>query len=279
MHLYYSIIYRYLFIIYRYIINKYRYQIYLYLCRILILTNKTPLIMPAITFIKKEDNPFNQQLKLFVRKIDEFTISLELTTAEIDSIKADSKFLDYTMKYIDRARAFTKSLTELKKEARKGYKKNIGIDLTFPELLDMGTPPPSVKPNIQYRFSKLVKRIKSHKKYNSVIGESLGIIAIQPHFDIQEGKPKLTNWHGEGVHPKIKYKKGKYHGAQIWKDEGKGYFLLATITRNNLIDESVLPEGETSAVWKYKAIYLYKDKQVGIWSDVMTITVSLLPKK
>lgn len=228
--------------------------------------------MASITYLKKDDNSFSTQLTVFAGKIDEYATSFGLTTAETDSIKADAKYLAYVMVYNKNARTFTKALTAHKKLTRKGKNKNIVLEL--PSLPDLGTPPPSVKPNIEFRFSKLVKKIKSNVNYNASAGDILGIEAIRPHFDMQAGKPKLTYWHGEGTHPKIKYKKGKYQGAQIWKDEGNGYFLLATISQNNYVDETQLADGIQSAVWHYKAIYLYKDKQVGTWSDVITITVS-----
>ncbi|MDI1318023.1 hypothetical protein [Flavobacterium sp.] len=39
------------------------------------------------------------------------------------------------------------------------------------------------------------------------------------------------------------------------------------------INKSELPPAEESAVWKYRALYLYNYDQVGLWSDIVTISV------
>ena len=35
----------------------------------------------------------------------------------------------------------------------------------------------------------------------------------------------------------------------------------------------VLPPQGQSAIWKYKMVYIFKNKQVATWSDEVTITV------
>jgi hypothetical protein len=45
-------------------------------------------------------------------------------------------------------------------------------------------------------------------------------------------------------------------------------------TYPNYTDTSNLPAAGTSAVWRYKAIYRYGDAQAGLWSDVVSITVT-----
>lgn len=227
--------------------------------------------MGAITYIKKDDKSFSRQLTAFAEAIDDYATLYGLTVEETDSVKADAKFLAYVLNNLDNVNSFKKSLTSLKKTSRRGYK-NVNVESLYPELIDLGTPPPAVKPNIQARFSELTKRIKVNKKYTKGDGIKLGIEAIHSHFDLEEGQPKLTV-KLDGGYPVIKYKKGKYAGIQLWKDEGNGFFLLATANQNKYIDKSALPKDAKSALWKYRAIYIFKDKQVGKWSLETFFTV------
>ncbi len=227
------------------------------------------LSMPAITFIKKKDSAFNSQLQSFAEVIDNYATGLGITPSEVNSIKADALYYNWVINTANLYKSYAKGMTSFKKSARKGQNKNIDLSVTPPPVPE--PEPPPVKPNIQSRFSKLVKRIKSSRNYSAVNGISLGIEAVRPHFDIHEGKPKLKI--EVIVNPIIKYKRGKYGGIQIWKDSGNGYELLNIVFQSKYKDESPLPPIGKSAVWKYKAIYIYKDKTVGQWSDETTITV------
>ena len=226
--------------------------------------------MPAITFIKKKDIAFNEQLKLFAGNIDTVATGLGVTPSEVNSIKADALYFNYVVKTAYSYKSHAKAMTSFKIDARKGKKQT--IDLLFPPPYIPDPPPPAVKPGIQNRFSKLCRRIKSSRNYNSATGAGLGIEAVRPHFDIQAGKPKL-DLQLTGGHVRIKYKRGKYEGIQIWKNTGSGFSLLATANHSVYFDESKLPPFGQSAIWKYKAIYLYKDKNAGEWSDETSITV------
>ena len=227
--------------------------------------------MPAVTFIKKTDVKFNLQLTLFAEKIDTFAAGLGLTPSEVNSIKADARYYNWVINTAALFKSHAKALTKFKKSARKGPNKD--VDLLYLTAPVPEPEPPVVKPNIELRFSKLVKKIKSSRNYTAGIGEGLGIVAIRHHFDVSEGKPKLTlKFVGSNVF--IKYKRGKYEGAQIWKNSGNGWDLLATVNHSKYKDESEYPQPGQTAIWHYKAIYLYKDKQVGHWSNEYPITVT-----
>ncbi len=227
--------------------------------------------MAAITFIQSSDDAFSKQLTQFANSIDEFALTLGLTVAEVNSAKADAKYYAYVVQTAALIKVFQKTTISFKKHSRNGSKKD--FLLNFPPTPIFDTPPPAVKPNIQPRFSKLVKKIKSSKNYNSAIGKALSIEAIHSHFDIQAGQPKVSVIF-TGGHQRIKYKRGKYEGAEIWKDEGNGYFLLKTVTKSIYVDKTELPPAGTSAIWKYKLVYLYKDVQVGKWSSEIITTVT-----
>ena len=227
--------------------------------------------MPAITFIQKTDIDFNEQLKVFAERIDDYATGLGVTPSEVNSIKADALYYNWVIKTALLYKNYAQALTLFKQSARKGTNKNIDLSFNPPPTPD--SPPPAVKPNIQFRFSKLVKKIKSSKNYDKSVGAAMGIEAVRPHFDLDAGQPKLKV-EVVGEIPIIKYKRGKYDGIQIWKNTGTGWTMFATATLPKDKDDSQLPTMGEAAIWKYKAIYIYKDQPVGHWSEEITVTVT-----
>ena len=53
-----------------------------------------------------------------------------------------------------------------------------------------------------------------------------------------------------------------------------GRKFLAIDTQPNYLDNSPLPPVGTSAIWKYKAVYILHDEEVGEYSDEVSITVT-----
>jgi len=75
--------------------------------------------------------------------------------------------------------------------------------------------------------------------------------------------------------PTIEWKKGDSDGIQLIVDrgDGNGYHWLANDSTPDYPDTEPLPPLGQSATWKYKAIYLLDDEQVGQWSDELVVTV------
>jgi hypothetical protein len=42
----------------------------------------------------------------------------------------------------------------------------------------------------------------------------------------------------------------------------------------NFIDNSAMPAQGQSAIWKYRAMYFYGGDSVGLWSDIVTVSVA-----
>jgi hypothetical protein len=59
-------------------------------------------------------------------------------------------------------------------------------------------------------------------------------------------------------------------------DSGTGVFTLLTIASHiSYTDKFALPATGTTAVWKYKAVYLdTHENEIGEWSEVAQITVT-----
>jgi len=74
--------------------------------------------------------------------------------------------------------------------------------------------------------------------------------------------------------PNLKWSKGTMQGIDFYVDRGSGTFVfLARDTEPDYLDTAALPAAGQSAVWKYKAIYVLHDEQIGLWSDVISQAV------
>jgi hypothetical protein len=225
------------------------------------------------SFIKSDLPGFTLQLQNYSSKLPSYKTLLDLTTQDIDEATADSDYIGWLLvNYVNVEDHFHK-WTALKDQMRNGTGgsvANIPTDLVIP------APPAQVPPNIQSRFSSLAARIKKHRNYTDTIGRDLGIIAVQEVFNPEEGKPKFTITLSSGGHPHLLWIKGKYQGVEIWKDsgDGAGYKKLDKDFRPDFTDKSDLPAAGSSAIWKYKMIYLYNDEHAGSWSDEVVVTVA-----
>jgi hypothetical protein len=125
------------------------------------------------------------------------------------------------------------------------------------------------------RLSALVARIKASKNYTEAIGKDLWIVGSKQNIDPSAWKPALAIKIQAG-HPIIMWTKGNPAAIEILVDRGESNnFIQLTInTEPNTTDNWPLPPAGTSAMWRYKAIYLLHDEQVGQWSDVISVAVS-----
>lgn len=221
-------------------------------------------------YVQSNDVSFASQLRNFYLKLITYATLLGFSHEEIDEAKADSTLWDFLVDADNKAEKFARDYKQTKNLLR--YGKGNEISNTLPQMPDLGTPPVMVSENIQYRFTQKANKAKASANYTTAIGVDLGIEATQQTFDPTQGKPNLSTYLNAG-HPELEYKKGKYGGIAIYKDSGMGYSLLTRAFMSHYTDKSPLPEVGTTQLWKYKAIYLWHDEEVGSWSDDISIAV------
>ncbi len=125
----------------------------------------------------------------------------------------------------------------------------------------------------------LVNTIKGSKKYNESMGKALGIEASADGGGGGSEAPKpVLGIELQGGRPNILWKKGKMDGVKIMVDRGTGtYTFLAIDTHPDYLDTHPLPELGKSELWRYIAIYLKRDEEVGEWSDPVQVSVTGRP--
>ena len=226
----------------------------------------------ATSFIETEDLKFSAQLTKFAKALLGLWKTLGLLKADSDSATADAAFMAYIVTWLGENRSFGVTSTSYKDLARSGNGTAVMGDIPLAPIPDAA--PDLVDADIQKRFSDMAARIKKSPNYTSSIGDTLGINAAVTPFVPGEGKPNLVITLVEGGFPQIKFILGDFEGIQLLKDTGTGFSLLNVVIHPTYVDKSGMPSPGKTAIFSYRAIYLYKGVPVGFNSDVVTITVT-----
>lgn len=148
--------------------------------------------------------------------------------------------------------------------------------LALPAVPSTGSPPVMITPLADgWKFTaSLVNRIKGHAAYTEADGQDLGIIGAEEQAaDPATTKPTLKLVRVAGGQIEVQWKKSGFTGVRIEVDRGNGtWVFLAIDTEPHYTDTLALAPG-TSAIWKYRAIYLEGDQPFGQWSDTVQIAV------
>lgn len=222
-------------------------------------------------FLQKNDEKFAVQLTNFSSKLPGYKDIFSISDAELAEAEADSLYFTWAV-------TSAKKITDYKK-SWIGFKNILRLDTGNPELNPVPetstiTPiPDEVLPGIQSRFLIQAKRIKAHKNYTEAIGQNLGIEGTFSNRMPLENVQPILKAVMNGGRVNLQWKKSTYDAIIIEKDTGSGFVFLDKDLRPNFVDTTPLPSGSESAVWRYRAMYMFKDEKVGNWSDVVTITV------
>ncbi|PZO27270.1 MAG: hypothetical protein DCF13_12115 [Flavobacteriaceae bacterium] len=222
-------------------------------------------------FLQKNDEKFAVQLTNFSSKLPGYKDIFSISEAELAEAEADSLYFTWAV-------TSAKKITDYKK-SWIGFKNILRLDTGNPELNPVPetstiTPiPDEVLPGIQSRFLIQAKRIKAHKNYTEAIGQNLGIEGTFSNRMPLENVQPILKAVMNGGRVNLQWKKSTYDAIIIEKDTGSGFVFLDKDLRPNFVDTTPLPSGSESAVWRYRAMYMFKDEKVGNWSDVVTITV------
>ena len=221
-------------------------------------------------YLPKDDLGRSAWLNAFAVGLQDNFAALGLTQPDVDAVLADAKFFAYTLKAQTTVTAHANAWTTYKNGMRDG---GDGTTNDLPVLGDLSVPPALVAPGIITRTTTLVARIKLATGYTEAIGQALGVIGTAPSTDVNTLQPELTVWLDAGK-VKVGWFKQGMDGLEIWVDRGSGFGYLAINTVPDYTDATPLPSAGQSALWKYKAVYRKADKQVGQWSNIVSIAVA-----
>jgi hypothetical protein len=216
-------------------------------------------------FVEKEDSKFVIQLKDFWEGLVLHGGTLGFIAGEITAAENDYKYMKHVLDKQSNSQTYSQGYTQFKNNIRKS-------DLTSATEPGLAAPAlvPAVAPDVEGRFRKAAEKAKAHVGYTQAIGEVLHIVAPEGSTDL--GTPEFKIFMDSG-HPVLKWKKGNSDGIEIWKDSGTGYAKLDRDTKSPYVDTSALPAAGSSAVWKYKIIFVLDDATTGVYSTETSVTV------
>jgi hypothetical protein len=242
------------------------------------------IVMSVIThnFVKGNADEFSTQLTKFSNSLNglvgptPLAIKYGYSTAQLLSIKNDALAFAYFVLKHGAGATYSTSWTSVGDELRSGTG---AISPTWPmgDPLTVPAPPStSVLPGIETRFRADAKFAKDQTQYIVADGITMGIEVVSSPFVPGEGLPDLEGKIGDGGHPLLKYTKSKYQGVNIYKNsnDGKGFVFSHTVNDPTYTDYAALPPVGVSAVWVYRAFYLYKGQEVGTVSKDVSVTVT-----
>jgi hypothetical protein len=222
-------------------------------------------------------------------KIGTYTATLSLPITTVTSVAADCDMYEYAVGQAEARKSDYKNLVDWKDTLSFAPIGTVLSPVPVPEII---APPMVVPGGVFTRLAALVKTIKGNLNYTTDIGTDLGIIGDEITFDPAALKPVLKIKLNTGGHPVIKFKRNKTDRLNLYVDrrDGQGLKFLATTSKASYTDMHPLPgsatvpptpgspspapgSGTIATVWDYKGVYVIDDEEVGVVSDLVSITV------
>jgi hypothetical protein len=226
--------------------------------------------MPT-SFLPVSDGDRLAWLTNFKNKIGGYATTFGITAAEVTAVTNDHSMYQYLVQGVENVKLFMHALIALRRSLRASSQSPMG---TIPAMPSLGTAPAAVQTGIFARVNALVYRIKHHASYTTAIGQDLDIITPVSTFNPATIKPELTVKLDSG-YPVIRYVKGEADGIKLYVDrrDSNGFVELDTVLKTKYIDGQALPPSTNNVTWDYKAKYIIGGDEIGLESDVVTITV------
>jgi hypothetical protein len=229
--------------------------------------------MSTQTFLPRPENERIDWLQDFADALPNFAKKYGLTDEQVDDVQTGLAFIIAWYTYKIELESHKTQVTAYFAEQLYGVSAGAtGSVLPVQPAIPALTAPP---PGILSRALAIGKSMKKQIVYTEADGEALGLIGVEHNIDFNSLKAQITIKLVNGGHPEIHWLKHGLDGIQIFKDSGTGTFsLLAYVTHPPTIDNAPLPAAGTSAIWRYKTIYMHNDMPVGEYSDVVSVTVT-----
>jgi hypothetical protein len=140
------------------------------------------------------------------------------------------------------------------------------------------TPPVGLPPalGIVTRLRGTVKRLKGAPAYTPAIGEALRVVGSNPPVDPTTAKPPLRARPLTMFQAELRWKRGSFSGVlvQSQRDGEESWTDLGVKTGTTFVDERAPQQPNRPEVRRYRQVYVKNDEPVGLWSDVVSVTVS-----
>ena len=215
------------------------------------------------------------QLKQLHDNIGTYKTDLTLTDEEVLAAKAFYTSLKYVLDFETMVLNFSTGFTAYKNWVKEGPSSQISSSM--PAAIVYPTPVPVITTgNIISQYAKFTDDIIGNPGFSNKIGIALGFYPVTEDSEAPaEIKPPLSIKLSPAGHPILHSLKSTYQGYQVYKDygDGKGFIAFDKNLAADFIDNSELPVQGITKTWRYKIIYLQNNKEVGNFSEIVSITV------
>lgn len=227
--------------------------------------------MKKKNYFPKQDAERLLWLQNFSAKLSTYSGKYGISAADVTDMQASSSYFAYCLDFRNKYDNYAGKLVRYKRDLIEGELKAAADPL--PVAPSFATAPAAVPAGIYKRVSAIVATIKSKTFYSEADGRDLGIEAPATEIDLATVKPTISVRLVAGGHPEILWNKQGMDAIEIHKDNGSGEFQLLDIDITpHYTDMTPLPAQPQT--WRYKAIYRVDNDKAGLWSDVISTTVS-----
>lgn len=204
-------------------------------------------------------------------KVPTYQALFNLTEADVVQLTNDSAMYTYTLNMLNVYKQTQQNATAFKNLLKhETHGQTLGEMPTVPTL----PPPPAAVPaGIFDRTRALMQRIKNSPAYTEAIGQDLDIIPAINVVDINTICPVLKGVLDVG-RPHLRWSKGEADAIDLYSDhnDGTGFHLTGRFMRTEYLDVTPVPSGKAAEEYRYKAVYVIDDAQVGVMSQVFSMT-------
>lgn len=170
-------------------------------------------------------------------------------------------------------RATEKQMNQWFKEMLEGSFSNISV--SAPPVFQQITIPANAKVGLYERFRKLIRQLKLNDQYTHGDGEDLMIVAPpESARDFDEVFPELKNSLDSEGNIVSRYTRGKFGGIEEqYREYGETVWRQADKTsEKEVVFKPVVSTPNTPVRIELRAAYIVKNKRVGKWSPIYSIT-------
>jgi len=227
--------------------------------------------MASTDYLPTSDTDKAAWLQNVATKLPAYMNVLNLTEDDLTQVSRDSEMFAYTLNLLNIIKQSQQNVTAFK-NLLKHQSGNQSLS-AVPALPVMPEAPTMVAAGIFDRTRALMQRIKNSAGYTEAIGQDLDVVPAINTIDLNAICPTLKGSLDVG-RPHLKWNKSEADAIDLYADhaDGAGFHLLGRFMRNEYLDVTPVPAGKAAEEYKYKAVYVIGDAQVGVMSQVFSIT-------
>lgn len=200
--------------------------------------------------------------------------SLGFSAPEITAVLTDANWALYVCRSASDASNYSSAWVQHREALLSG---DANVPLGAPPNTATPTAPavPAPQRGVITRIRAAVKRIKGAPAYTQSMGQALRVVASGSTEDPATAKPALRVKSLPMFQAELRWPRKSFSGVlvQSQRDGESDWTEHGVKTDNAFVDARPPTEVGKPEVRRYRQIYVKNDQPVGLWSDVVSVTV------